>query len=93
MSYIRGDFNSPHQPTNQRKSSARFQGLFYYVCLPIYKTRITMNALMTVVFTLFTIFLVAFGAPVSPRDVFVPPLTSPKAGAVLKVGHTYEITW
>jgi len=52
-----------------------------------------MNAFMTVVFTLFTIFLVAFGAPVSPRDVFVPPLMSPKAGAVLKVGHTYEITW
>jgi len=52
-----------------------------------------MNAFMTVVFTLFTVFFVALGAPVSPRDVFVPPLTSPKAGAVLKVGHTYEITW
>jgi len=52
-----------------------------------------MNAFMTAVFTLFTLFFVAFGVPVSSRDVFVPPLTSPAAGAVLKVGHTYEITW
>ncbi|KAJ3567738.1 hypothetical protein NP233_g6172 [Leucocoprinus birnbaumii] len=52
-----------------------------------------MNSFMTVIFTLFALFLVAFGAPVSPRDVFVPPLTFPTAGAVLKVGHTYEITW
>lgn len=48
---------------------------------------------MTVIFTLFTLCIVAFGAPVSPRDVFVPPLTSPAAGAILKVGLTYEITW
>jgi hypothetical protein len=49
-----------------------------------------MNAFMTVIFTLF---LVAFGAPVNPRDVFVPPLLTPNAGAVLTVGHTYEISW
>jgi hypothetical protein len=52
-----------------------------------------MNSFMTLIFTLFTLFLVAFGAPVSPRDVFVPPLTFPAEGAILKVGHTYEITW
>ncbi|KXN87619.1 hypothetical protein AN958_08400 [Leucoagaricus sp. SymC.cos] len=52
-----------------------------------------MNSFMTFIFTLFTLFFVAFGAPVSQRDVFVPPLTSPTEGAILKVGHTYEISW
>ncbi|KAF9453096.1 hypothetical protein P691DRAFT_801952 [Macrolepiota fuliginosa MF-IS2] len=52
-----------------------------------------MNAFMTFVFTIFTLVCVVFGAPVSPRDVFVPPLMSPAAGAVWKVGKTYEITW
>lgn len=52
-----------------------------------------MNTFMTFVFTLFSLFLVTFGAPVSQRDVFVPPLLTPTAGAIWKVGSTNEVTW
>jgi len=52
-----------------------------------------MNTIITFVFTIFTLFLVAFGAPVNPRDVYVPPLLSPTAGATWKVGKTYEVIW
>ena len=48
---------------------------------------------MTFVFALFTLFLAAFGAPVSQRDVFVPPLLTPTAGTTWKVGDTREVTW
>jgi hypothetical protein len=52
-----------------------------------------MNALITTLVALFALFFVALGAPVDSRDVFVPPLVTPTAGAVLKAGHTYEVTW
>ncbi|KAF8883433.1 hypothetical protein BD779DRAFT_871489 [Infundibulicybe gibba] len=39
-----------------------------------------------------TLSLVA-AAPVTVRDVFVPPITSPKAGDVWVVGQTVEVTW
>jgi len=34
-----------------------------------------------------------FAAPVSNRDVFVPPVTYPHAGTVWKIGARHNVTW
>ncbi|KIL61385.1 hypothetical protein M378DRAFT_167029 [Amanita muscaria Koide BX008] len=33
------------------------------------------------------------GAPVTGRDVYVPPVTYPTVGTIWKAGGTYNVTW
>ena len=48
----------------------------------------------TIVFPVLSLlFLAAFGAPLESRDVYVPPVISPKEGTVLKVGEKVSVIW
>ncbi|KAF8893774.1 hypothetical protein BD779DRAFT_1797777 [Infundibulicybe gibba] len=46
---------------------------------------------LTILFTIFFTFAVAF--PITKRDVFVPPITSPENGDAWVVGQTVQVTW
>ncbi|RDB15325.1 hypothetical protein Hypma_004770 [Hypsizygus marmoreus] len=49
---------------------------------------------MTFILTIISLFMtLVASAPVSPRDVFVPPVLYPKAGTVWKVGSRHNVTW
>lgn len=48
---------------------------------------------MTFIFTLLALFSYVASAPISARDVFVPPVLYPRAGTVWKAGETYTVTW
>lgn len=47
------------------------------------------------VFVVFTVALMSFvgAAPLATRDVYVPPVIHPHAGAVWKIGSSYNVTW
>ncbi|KZT27404.1 hypothetical protein NEOLEDRAFT_1060815 [Neolentinus lepideus HHB14362 ss-1] len=49
---------------------------------------------MTFVFAILAALVaVVSAAPVSIRDVYVPPITYPTKGTVWKAGHSYNVTW
>lgn len=43
--------------------------------------------------TLFALFTLGASVPISPRDVFVPPVLYPNAATVWKVGNHHNVTW
>jgi len=51
------------------------------------------SSFMTFVFTLLALLTFVASAPVSPRDVFVPPVTYPSAGVIWKAGDSHDVTW
>jgi hypothetical protein len=48
---------------------------------------------VTFLFTLLAIFSYVACAPLSARDVFVPPVLYPDTGVVWKAGGCYNVTW
>jgi hypothetical protein len=52
------------------------------------------TTITTLAYSLLTFLsLAVFAAPLVPRDVFVPNITSPKAGDVWIVDKRYNVTW
>jgi hypothetical protein len=47
------------------------------------------------IFVIFTVALMSFvgAAPLAVRDVYVPPITYPRAGTVWKIGSNHTVTW
>ncbi|KAF9454404.1 hypothetical protein P691DRAFT_808542 [Macrolepiota fuliginosa MF-IS2] len=58
-------------------------------------TNLNLYTFFFTIFTLLSLFVVqaAPTADVEKRDVFVPPILSPKQGDVWKSGQTREVTW
>jgi len=50
---------------------------------------------LTNILVFFTVALMSFvgAAPLAVRDVYVPPITYPHAGAVWKIGSSHNVTW
>lgn len=50
---------------------------------------------LTNILVVFTVTLLSFvgAAPLAARDVYVPPITNPKLGAVWKIGTNHTVTW
>ncbi|KAF8234311.1 hypothetical protein L208DRAFT_1394344 [Tricholoma matsutake] len=48
---------------------------------------------MTFFFTLLALFGYVASAPLSVRDVFVPPILYPGEGTVWEAGRTYHVVW
>ncbi|KIL66222.1 hypothetical protein M378DRAFT_75513 [Amanita muscaria Koide BX008] len=45
------------------------------------------------VFSLFSLFALVFSLPIVIRDVYVPPILTPKAGDVWVIGEKRTVTW
>lgn len=45
------------------------------------------------VFSLFSLFALVFSLPIAIRDVYVPPILTPKAGDVWVIGEKRTVTW
>ena len=61
-----------------------------YLLFPIMKFT---PALTNLFFVFSTLFAFASAAPISKRDVFVPPVTYPNGSTVWKVGARHNVTW
>jgi len=54
-----------------------------------------MTSFTTFLFTLLSLFAIGLAAPIQldARDVYVPPVTYPKAGTVWKIGDDHHVRW
>ena len=53
----------------------------------------TSTSLMSFFLCIFAVFAALVSAVPIARDVFVPPITYPKAGTVWKTGSRHNVTW
>lgn len=71
-----------------------FRFLFTHIPLPtLTKSNMMSTSFMTFLFTILALFSFVASAPLSARDVFVPPVLYPGANVVWKAGATHNVTW